>query len=90
MGFNSDTGSSSREESRMFKDINLGKYGRLKSSIEEPPESELKPLPEYLQYEFLAEGSKLLVIIPSDLTARKNGRLLIVLKNHKKAIASKF
>lgn len=69
LGENSCSGISSEEEGRMFKDKNLGKYGRLKSSIEEPPEVELRPLPEYLEYAFLAEESKLPIIITSDLMA---------------------
>lgn len=54
MGDNSDSGSLLGEGSKMFEDIDLGEYGRLKSSIEEPLELELKPLHEYLEYTFLA------------------------------------
>ncbi|XP_071687272.1 uncharacterized protein [Rutidosis leptorrhynchoides] len=41
---------------------------RSKTSIEEAPELELKPLPDNLEYAFLGEESKLPVIIASDLS----------------------
>lgn len=85
-----DSGSSSEDEYRGFEDINLEKFGRLKSSIEEPPELELKPLPEHLEYAFLAEGSKLPIIIASDLTPKQKSDLLSVLNKYKKAIAWKI
>ncbi|XP_071740065.1 uncharacterized protein [Rutidosis leptorrhynchoides] len=46
---------------------------RSKTSIEEPPELELKQLPDNLEYAFLEEESKLPVIIASDLS--EAGRL---------------
>ncbi|XP_071695198.1 uncharacterized protein [Rutidosis leptorrhynchoides] len=42
---------------------------RSKTSIEEAPELELKPLPDNLEYAFLGEESKLPVIIASDLSS---------------------
>nr|GEW25339.1 reverse transcriptase domain-containing protein [Tanacetum cinerariifolium] len=40
---------------------------KAKSSIEEPPELELKELPSHLEYAFLEESNKLPVIIANDL-----------------------
>jgi len=62
----------------------------LKSSIEEAPELELKELPEHLEYAFLGEGTKLPVIIATNLTAGQKQELVNVLKKHKKAIAWKI
>ena len=57
------------------------------SSIEEPPELELKPLPEHLQYVYLEAGQKLPVIIATDLKEDQKDQLVALLKKHKKAIA---
>ncbi|GJZ04224.1 reverse transcriptase domain-containing protein [Tanacetum coccineum] len=61
-----------------------------KSSIDDPPELELKDLPSYLDYEFLEGNDKLPVIIVKDLKEDKKVRLLKVLKSHKRAIAWKI
>nr|GFB50516.1 reverse transcriptase domain-containing protein [Tanacetum cinerariifolium] len=61
-----------------------------KSSIEEPPELELKELPSHLEYAFLEETDKLPVIIAKDLKDDENEALLNVLKSHKRAIAWKI
>ncbi|GKE89962.1 reverse transcriptase domain-containing protein, partial [Tanacetum coccineum] len=47
-----------------------------KSSIEEPPELELKDLPSYLEYTFLEENDKLPVIIAKGLKYDKKEALL--------------
>nr|GEW30335.1 reverse transcriptase domain-containing protein [Tanacetum cinerariifolium] len=60
-----------------------------KSSIEEPPELELKELPSHLEYSFLEETDKLPVIIAKDLKDDEKEALLKVLKSHKRAIAWK-
>ena len=62
----------------------------MKPSIEEPPVLELKQLPEYLEYAFLEEDSKLPVIIASGLSTAQKDKLLKVLKEHKRAIAWKI
>lgn len=67
-------------EDREIKNFDLENYGRLKSSIVEPQDLELKPLPEHLEYAFLEGGSKLLFIIASDLIAEQKDKLLSVLK----------
>nr|GEY74376.1 reverse transcriptase domain-containing protein [Tanacetum cinerariifolium] len=76
-----------------------------KSSIDEPPEVELKDLPPhleyplevelkdlspYLEYEFLEGDDKFPVIIAKDLSVGKKDALIKVLKSHKQAIAWKL
>nr|GEW93231.1 hypothetical protein [Tanacetum cinerariifolium] len=61
-----------------------------KSSIKEPSKLELKELPSHLEYAFLEETDKLLVIIAMDLKDDEKGALLKVLKSHKRAIAWKI
>nr|GEY32412.1 DNA-directed DNA polymerase [Tanacetum cinerariifolium] len=63
---------------------------KAKSSIEEPPELELKELPSYLDYAFLEESDKLSVIIAKDFKDVEKEALIKVLKSHKWAIAWKF
>nr|GEV97363.1 hypothetical protein [Tanacetum cinerariifolium] len=60
-----------------------------KSSIDEPPEVELKDLPPYLKYAFLKGDDKLPVIIAKDLSVEEKTALITVLKSHKRAIAWK-
>ena len=62
---------------------------KMKTSIEEPPALELKELPSHLEYAFLESGSRLPVIIASELTQDEKEKLLQILKRHKKAIAWK-
>nr|GEX33530.1 DNA-directed DNA polymerase [Tanacetum cinerariifolium] len=61
-----------------------------KSSIDEPPEVELKDLPPHLEYAFLEGDDKLPVIIAKDLTVEEKTALITVLKSHKRAIAWKL
>ncbi|GJV65006.1 reverse transcriptase domain-containing protein [Tanacetum coccineum] len=61
-----------------------------KSSIDEPPELELKDLPSHLEYAFLEGADKLPVIIAKNLKDDEKARLLKVLKSHKRAIAWKL
>nr|GEU40256.1 reverse transcriptase domain-containing protein [Tanacetum cinerariifolium] len=61
-----------------------------KSSIDEPPEVELKDLPPHLEYAFLEGDDKLLVIIVKDLSVEEKTALITVLKLHKRAIAWKL
>ncbi|GJU45511.1 hypothetical protein Tco_1202777, partial [Tanacetum coccineum] len=61
-----------------------------KSSIDEPPEVELKDLPPYLEYAFLDGDNKLPVIIAKDLSVEEKASLVKVLKSHKRAIAWKL
>ncbi|GJS08750.1 reverse transcriptase domain-containing protein [Tanacetum coccineum] len=61
-----------------------------KSSIDEPPEVELKDLPPHLEYAFLEGDDKLPVIIAKDLSVEEKATLIKVLKSHKRAIAWKL
>ncbi|GKF15413.1 hypothetical protein Tco_0056875, partial [Tanacetum coccineum] len=61
-----------------------------KSSINKPPEVELKDLPPHLEYAFLEGGNKLPVIIAKDLSVEEKATLIKVLKSHKRAIAWKL
>nr|GFA81160.1 DNA-directed DNA polymerase [Tanacetum cinerariifolium] len=61
-----------------------------KSSIDEPPEVELKDLPPHLEYAFLKGDDKFPVIIAKDLSVEEKTALITVLKSHKRAIAWKL
>ncbi|GJS93875.1 reverse transcriptase domain-containing protein [Tanacetum coccineum] len=61
-----------------------------KSSIDEPPEVELKDLPPHLEYAFLEGDDKLPVIIAKDLSIKEKAALIKVLKSCKRAIAWKL
>nr|GEW39244.1 DNA-directed DNA polymerase [Tanacetum cinerariifolium] len=61
-----------------------------KSSIDEPPEVELKDLPPHLEYAFLEGDNKLPVIIAKELRDEKKSTLIKVLRSHKRAIAWKL
>ncbi|XP_043696755.1 uncharacterized protein LOC122647429 [Telopea speciosissima] len=56
------------------------------SSLESPPQLELKPLPHTLKYAFLDKEETLPVIISSELTERQESLLLEVLSTHKAVI----
>ncbi|GJU60583.1 reverse transcriptase domain-containing protein [Tanacetum coccineum] len=58
-----------------------------KSSIDGPPEVELKDLPPHLEYAFLEGTDKLPVIIAKDLKDEEKAALIRVLKSHKQALA---
>nr|GEY47147.1 reverse transcriptase domain-containing protein [Tanacetum cinerariifolium] len=62
----------------------------IKSSIDEPPEVELKDLPPHLEYAFLEGDNKLPVIIAKELEDEEKAALIKVLKSHKRAIAWKL
>nr|GEU46770.1 reverse transcriptase domain-containing protein [Tanacetum cinerariifolium] len=61
-----------------------------KSSIDEPPEVELKDLPPHLEYTFLEGDVKFPIIIAKDLSVEEKSALIKVLKSHKQAIAWKL
>nr|GFB73821.1 reverse transcriptase domain-containing protein [Tanacetum cinerariifolium] len=48
-------------------DLKLAEESKARSSVEEPPELELKVLPSHLEYTFLEDSNKLPVIIAKDL-----------------------
>nr|GEV94128.1 reverse transcriptase domain-containing protein [Tanacetum cinerariifolium] len=66
------------------------KEAKAKSSIEEPPELELKELPSHLEYALLEENDKLPVIIAKYLKDDEKEALIKVLKSHKRTIAWKI
>nr|GEX10015.1 reverse transcriptase domain-containing protein [Tanacetum cinerariifolium] len=53
-----------------------------KSSIDEPPEVELKDLPRHLEYAFMEGDDKLPVLIAKDLSVEEKTALITVLKSH--------
>nr|GFC45956.1 reverse transcriptase domain-containing protein [Tanacetum cinerariifolium] len=62
----------------------------VKSSVDEPPEVELKDLPHHLEYAFLEGDNKLPVIIAKELRSEEKAALIKVLKSHKRAFAWKL
>ncbi|GJW51938.1 reverse transcriptase domain-containing protein [Tanacetum coccineum] len=88
---NSDPSPSLNQESylpEIKKELKVCKSA--KSSINEPPEVELKDLPPHLEYAFLADNNKLPVIIAKDLSDDEKTALIKVLKSRKQAIAWKL
>jgi len=55
-------------------------------TIQPSPTPELKPLPANLKYVYLEDKEKFPVIISASLATEQEEKLLLVLKNHKKAI----
>ncbi|GJS06908.1 hypothetical protein Tco_0363704 [Tanacetum coccineum] len=72
------------------KDLKICEANHENSSINKPPELELKDLPPYLEYAFLEGDDKLPVIIAKDLKNEEKAALIEVLKSHKRAIAWKL
>nr|GEV88601.1 reverse transcriptase domain-containing protein [Tanacetum cinerariifolium] len=71
-------------------DLKVAEESKEKSSIEEPPELELKELPSHLEYAFLEDSNKLPVIIAKNLKVDEREAFINVLKSHKWAIAWKI
>nr|GEV72191.1 reverse transcriptase domain-containing protein [Tanacetum cinerariifolium] len=71
-------------------DLKQGEVFKAKSSIEEPPELELKDLPSHLEYAYLEGADNITVIIAKDLKDDEKEALLKVLKSNKRAIAWKI
>ncbi|GKC00555.1 reverse transcriptase domain-containing protein [Tanacetum coccineum] len=71
-------------------DLKQVEVTKAKSSIEEPPELELKDLPSHLEYAYLEGTDQLPVIIAKSLKDDEKEALLKVLKSHKWAIAWKI
>ncbi|GJV26819.1 reverse transcriptase domain-containing protein [Tanacetum coccineum] len=72
------------------KELHFEELKIIKSSIDDPPELELKDLPSHLEYAFLEGTNKLPVVIAKNLKDDEKARLLKVLKSHKCAIAWKI
>ncbi|GJT51543.1 reverse transcriptase domain-containing protein [Tanacetum coccineum] len=65
------------------KDLKICEAKTTKTSIDEPPEVELKDLPPHLEYAFLENNNKLPVIIAKDLSIDEKTALIKVLKSRK-------
>nr|GEZ99879.1 reverse transcriptase domain-containing protein [Tanacetum cinerariifolium] len=74
----------------VHKELKICEAKSDKSSIDEPPEVELKDIPPHLKYVFLEGDDKLPVIIVKDLSMEEKTALITVLKSHKQAIAWKL
>ncbi|GJV32889.1 reverse transcriptase domain-containing protein [Tanacetum coccineum] len=72
------------------KDLKCEELKSVKSSVDEPPELELKDLPSHLEYAFLEGTNKLPVIIAKNLKDEEKEHLEKVIKSHKQAIAWKL
>nr|GEX03165.1 reverse transcriptase domain-containing protein [Tanacetum cinerariifolium] len=72
------------------KELKISKAKSIKSSIDEPPEVELKGSPPHLEYTFLEGDDKLPVIIAKYFSIEEKTALITVLKSHKRAIAWKL
>nr|GEZ88245.1 hypothetical protein [Tanacetum cinerariifolium] len=75
---------------KVHKELKIYEAKSDKSSIDEPPEVELKDLPPHLEYAFLEGDDKLPVIIAKYLSVEEKTALITVLKSHKQAIAWKL
>nr|GEY85363.1 reverse transcriptase domain-containing protein [Tanacetum cinerariifolium] len=78
-----------KEQINFQGNLKQGEVVKAKSSIEEPPELELKDLPSHLEYAYLEGIYNLPVVIAKDLKVDEKEALLKVLKSHKRAIAWK-
>nr|GEX88968.1 reverse transcriptase domain-containing protein [Tanacetum cinerariifolium] len=72
------------------KELKVCKAKTIKSSVDEPPEVELKDIPHNLEYTFLEGDNKLPVIIAKELEDEEKSTLIKVLKSHKRAITWKL
>ncbi|GJX78684.1 reverse transcriptase domain-containing protein [Tanacetum coccineum] len=72
------------------KELHFEELKTIKSSIDDPPELELKDLPSHLEYLFLEGTDKLPVIISKESKDEEKAALLKVLKSHKRAITWKI
>ncbi|GJW21676.1 reverse transcriptase domain-containing protein [Tanacetum coccineum] len=72
------------------KELKICEAKNEKSSIDEPPEVELKDLPPHLEYAFLEGNDKVPIIIAKDLKDEEKTALRKVLKSHKRALAWKL
>ncbi|GKF62901.1 hypothetical protein Tco_0182955, partial [Tanacetum coccineum] len=72
------------------KELKLCEAKTAKTSIDEPPEVELKDLPPHLEYAFLEDNNKFPVIIAKDLSVDEKTAFIKVLKSRKQAIAWKL
>ncbi|GJW82643.1 hypothetical protein Tco_0155788 [Tanacetum coccineum] len=94
LGINQNTGIDDAEcdpeKDILLLEAILNKIKTDETSIDEPPEVELKDLPPHLEYAFLEGNNKLPVIIAKDLSVGEKAALIKVLQSHKRAIAWKL
>ncbi|GKB61338.1 hypothetical protein Tco_0917524 [Tanacetum coccineum] len=76
--------------SEIRQELKLCEAKTAKTSIDEPPEVELKDLPPHLEYAFLEDNNKLPFIIAKDLSVDEKTALIKVLKSRKQTIAWKL
>nr|GEZ24054.1 hypothetical protein [Tanacetum cinerariifolium] len=69
------------------KELKVCEAKTVKSSVDEPPEVELKDIPLHLEYTFLEGDNKLPIIIAKELGDEEKSALIKLLKSHKRAIA---
>nr|XP_009757591.1 PREDICTED: uncharacterized protein LOC104210390 [Nicotiana sylvestris] len=69
-----------------FEPLNRPEGPPPKTSIEEAPKLELKPLPPHLQYAYLGDSDTSPIIVSSDLSKLQEEKLLRVLREHKRAL----
>nr|GEW43943.1 hypothetical protein [Tanacetum cinerariifolium] len=79
-----------KDDPSSLKELKICEAKSNKSSINEPPEVELKDLPPHLEYAFLEGDEKFPVIIAKDLSMEEKTTLITVLKSHKRVIAWKL
>ncbi|GJY93545.1 hypothetical protein Tco_0509327 [Tanacetum coccineum] len=72
------------------KELKVVEAKTVKSSIDEPPEVELKDLPPHLEYAFLEGDDKLPVIIAKDLKDEEKAALIKELTSYKSSHALKL
>ncbi|GKA96672.1 reverse transcriptase domain-containing protein [Tanacetum coccineum] len=72
------------------KDLKICETNNEKSSVNEPPEVELKDLPPHLEYAFLEGNDKLPVIIAKDLKNEEKAALIEVRKSHSESTLGNF
>nr|GEU76276.1 reverse transcriptase domain-containing protein [Tanacetum cinerariifolium] len=70
------------------KELKVCEAKTIKSSVDEPPEVELKDLRPHLGYTFLEGDNKLPVIIAKELEDEEKSALIKVLKSHKRKLHS--
>nr|GEY19883.1 reverse transcriptase domain-containing protein [Tanacetum cinerariifolium] len=71
------------------KELKVCEAKTVKSSVDEPPEVELKDLPPHPEYAFLEGGNKFPVNIAKELGDVEKSALIKILKSHKRAITWK-
>nr|GFB13911.1 retrovirus-related Pol polyprotein from transposon 17.6 [Tanacetum cinerariifolium] len=74
----------------LHKDLKVVEPKNQSFTEDKPPEVELKELPPHIEYAFLGDNGKWLVIIAKDLSSNKKTALINVLKTRKKTISWKL